>query len=122
MKRLLNRSQAYLNYIFYRDNPGFAILNIWFKDALLQKNGIVKVYWDDERQVNSEEYENLTEEELALMLEDESVEIVSQDKTKVGEIQLPPTPEEMIAAQQTGMMPEPKQTGCLCLRCEGSQG
>jgi hypothetical protein len=33
---------------------------------LLQKNGIVKVYWDDERQVNSEEYENLTEEELAL--------------------------------------------------------
>jgi hypothetical protein len=99
---------SYLNYIFYRDNPGFAILNIWFKDALLQKNGIVKVYWDDERQVNSEEYENLTEEELALMLEDESVEIVSQDKTKVGEIQVPPTPEEMMAAQQTGMMPEPR--------------
>jgi hypothetical protein len=99
---------AYLNYIFYRDNPGFAILNIWFKDALLQKNGIVKVYWDDERQVNSEEYENLTEEELALMLEDETVEIVSQDKTKVGEIQVPPTPEEMMAAQQTGVMPEPR--------------
>jgi hypothetical protein len=99
---------SYLNYIFYRDNPGFAILNIWFKDALLQKNGIVKVYWDDERQVNSEEYENLTEEELALMLEDEAVEIVSQDKTKVGEIQLPPTPEEMMAAQQMGVMPEPK--------------
>ena len=99
---------SYLNYIFYRDNPGFAILNIWFKDALLQKNGIVKVYWDDEKQVNTEEYENLTEEELALMLEDESVEIVSQDKTKVGEIQVPPTPEEMMAAQQTGVMPEPR--------------
>jgi hypothetical protein len=51
---------------------------------------------------------NLTEEELALMLEDEAVEIVSQDKTKVGEIQLPPTPEEMMAAQQMGVMPEPK--------------
>jgi hypothetical protein len=99
---------SYLNYIFYRDNPGFAILNIWFKDALLQKNGIVKVYWDDQKQVNSEEYENLTEEEIALMLEDESVEIVSQDKTKVGEVQLPPTPEEMMLAQQTGIPPEPK--------------
>jgi hypothetical protein len=42
------------------------------------------------------------------MLEDESVEIVSQDKTKVGEIQVPPTPEEMMAAQQTGVMPEPR--------------
>ena len=99
---------SYLNYIFYRDNPGFAILNIWFKDALLQKNGVVKVYWDDQKQVNSEEYENLTEEELALMLEDEAVEIVSQDKTKVGEIQLPPTPEEMMEAHQMVVMPEPK--------------
>jgi hypothetical protein len=37
------------------------------------------------------------------MLEDESVEDrFEQDKTKVGEIQVPPTPEEMMAAQQTG--------------------
>jgi len=99
---------SYLNYIFYRDNPGFSILNIWFKDALLQKNGVVKVYWDDEKQVNSEQYQDLTEEELALMLEDESVEIVEQDKKKVGEIQVPPTPEEMMMAQQSGMPPEMK--------------
>jgi hypothetical protein len=72
---------GYLNYIFYRDNPGFSILNIWFKDALLQKNGVVKVYWDDEKQVNSEEYEDLTEDELTLMLADETVEVVEQDKS-----------------------------------------
>jgi hypothetical protein len=35
---------------------------------LLQKNGVVKVYWDDQKQVNTEEYENLTDEELTLML------------------------------------------------------
>jgi hypothetical protein len=99
---------SYLNYIFYRDNPGFSILNIWFKDALLQKNGVVKVYWDDERQVNSEEYENLTEEELTLMLADETVEVVEQDKRKVGEVPVPPSPEEMMAAQQMGVMPEPR--------------
>ena len=98
----------YLNYVFYRDNPGFAILNMWFKDALLQKNGVVKVYWDDTKQVNSEEYENLTEEELALMLADEAVEIVEQDKKKVGEVELPPSPEDMMMAQQTGIPPEPQ--------------
>jgi hypothetical protein len=99
---------GYLNYIFYRDNPGFSILNIWFKDALLQKNGVVKVYWDDEKQVNSEEYEDLTEDELTLMLADETVEVVEQDKRKVGEVPVPPTPEEMMAAQQMGVMPEPR--------------
>jgi hypothetical protein len=100
---------GYLNYIFYRDNPGFSILNIWFKDALLQKNGVVKVYWDDEKQVNSEQYQDLTEEELALMLEDESVEIISQDKTKVGEIDLPPSPEQMMASQATGIPAQPQK-------------
>jgi len=98
----------YLNYVFYRDNPGFAVLNMWFKDALLQKNGIVKVYWDDTKQVNSEEYENLTEEELALMLADETVEVVEQDKKKVGEIELPPSPEMMMVAQQSGETLEPE--------------
>ena len=98
----------YLNYIFYRDNPGFSILNIWFKDALLQKNGVVKVYWDDEKQVNSEEYENLTEEELTLMLADETVEVVEQDQRQVGEVPVPPSPEEMMAAQQTGVPPVPQ--------------
>jgi hypothetical protein len=98
----------YLNYIFYRDNPGFSILNIWFKDALLQKNGIVKCWWDDEKQVNSEEYENLTEEELTLMLADETVEVVEQDQRQVGEVQVPPTPEEMMMAQQTGVPPVPR--------------
>jgi hypothetical protein len=98
----------YLNYIFYRDNPGFAVLNIWFKDALLQKNGIVKVWWDDTEQVNSEEYENLTEEELTLMLADETVEVVEQDQRQVGEVPVPPSPEEMMAAQQMGVPPVPQ--------------
>ena len=29
------------------------------KDALLEKNGIVKVYWDDSEKVEQETYENL---------------------------------------------------------------
>lgn len=76
----------YLNHIFYRDNPGFAVLNMWFKDALLQKNGIVKVWWDDQKDIQTETYENLTEEELSLMLSDEAVEIAEQEQRQVGEL------------------------------------
>lgn len=83
----------YLNYVFYRDNPGFSVLNIWFKDALLQKNGIIKVWWDDNKDIQTEEYQDLTEQEVALMLQDETVEIVEQEQKQVGEIpQVVPDP------------------------------
>jgi hypothetical protein len=80
---------SYLNWVFYRDNPGFEVLNIWFKDALLQKNGVIKVWWNDEKDVTTESYENLSEEEIALMLADESVEIAEQEAVQVGEVPVP---------------------------------
>ena len=33
------------NWVFYKQNDGFLIMHNWFKDALMQKNGIVKAYW-----------------------------------------------------------------------------
>ena len=69
----------YLNYIFLRDNPGVTIMRDWFFDALLQKNGIVKAYWEDKVDVSREEYEGLTDDELAMLLQDDEIEIVSQD-------------------------------------------
>lgn len=69
----------YLNYIFLRDNNGIQIMHDWFKDALLQKNGIVKAYWEDKIDVNTEEYQGLTDDELALMLQDKDIEIVEQE-------------------------------------------
>ena len=83
---LAKQVTEYLNYIFYRDNPGFHVLNIWFKDALLQKNGVVKVWWDDQKDIQTEEYQDLTEQEVAMMLADETVEIVEQEQKQVGEM------------------------------------
>ncbi len=40
------QATEYVNWIFTRDNPGFLILYTLFKDALLQKNGIAKVWWE----------------------------------------------------------------------------
>lgn len=42
-------SQAtdYVNWIFNQKNPGFIILYDLFKDGLLQKNGIAKVWWEE---------------------------------------------------------------------------
>jgi len=68
----------YCNWVFYRENDGLIILHNWFKDALLQKTGIVKAYWDAKEDVTKEKYKNLTEDELAFLLSDESLEVVRQ--------------------------------------------
>lgn len=64
----------YVNHVVMKDNPGFQILHDWFKDALLQKNGIVKAWWDTEKDEDKESYEGLTDEEFALLLQDEEIE------------------------------------------------
>ena len=68
-----------VNHVFYKDNDGFLILHNWFKDALLQKTGVVKAYWNDEKDVTKEKYEGLTDDELMMLMQDPEVELVSQE-------------------------------------------
>lgn len=68
----------YLNYLFMKKNNGHAICSTWFNDALLQKNGIIKVWWDTRSEEKREEYKGLTQVELAQILEDPEVEPIEQ--------------------------------------------
>ena len=77
------QATEYINWVINRDNQGTILFHNWFKDALLQKNGIVKVYWDDQTDVTKESYKDLNEEELTMILADEEVEVVSQDTEEV---------------------------------------
>ena len=60
---LADQATAYLNHIFYKENDGFQLLYNFFKDALLEKNGILKVYYDETQKVEYETYENLTDKD-----------------------------------------------------------
>lgn len=73
---MAKQSTDYVNHVIMRQNPGFSIIYQWFKDALLQKNGIVKHYWDDSSETLREEYKNLTEEEFTALLLDDGVEVL----------------------------------------------
>lgn len=69
----------YSNWVFYRQNDGLLILHNWFKDALLQKVGVVKAYWEEKTEVNYEKYSDLSEDELAMLLSDPTIEVVEQE-------------------------------------------
>ena len=100
------QATEYCNWVLMNDNPGFEVFQTWFKDALFQKAGVIKVWWNDETSVDKEKYENLSEEELTLLLADGQMEVVKQRQTQIGEVPVPPTPEQMMLAQQTGVPPE----------------
>ena len=79
--QMAKQATDYVNYVIMRQNPGFSILYSWFKDALLQKNGIVKHYWDDTTEITREEYKNLTEEEFTALLIDDEIEVKEHTAT-----------------------------------------
>jgi predicted GNAT family acetyltransferase len=77
------QATEYVNWVMSRDNDGVLLMHNWFKDALLQKNGIVKVYWDEKIDVSKEKYQNLTQDEVTMLLNDPEVEVVNQKTTEV---------------------------------------
>ena len=60
-----------VNHVFYKENDGFLNLYTFFKDALLSKNGIMKIWWSPEKDTEREEYKDLTELELQVLLSDD---------------------------------------------------
>ena len=37
----------FVNLVWNRDNPGFVTMATWFKDALLNRLGVIKIWWED---------------------------------------------------------------------------
>ena len=82
---IAEQASDYCNWIINNDNRGFEIMHNWFKDALILKSGVVKFYWDEIIEVETEEYEGLNEDELTILLADPEVDVVSRDERTVGE-------------------------------------
>lgn len=70
----------YCNYVFYKENEGFLILYTWINDALLQKNGIVKVYWDESEEATREAYRCLDDDEFMKLMNDEELDPIEHSE------------------------------------------
>ena len=82
---MAKQATDYVNYVFTKDNPGWEIMYSWFTDALLSKNGIVKVWWDEYEEEEREEYHNLDEISLISLISDDGVEVVEHTEITEGE-------------------------------------
>jgi len=120
---LADQATNYINYIFNKDNHGFSILYTWFKDALIEKNGIVKVYWDESEKVEQETYQNLNDQEYKLLIADDDVEVVKEEtfvdeKAKAAFQEIKDIATDQ--GQDLGKLPTPKLHNCIIKRTTNS--
>jgi len=65
-----------VNYVFYRQNNGFLALYTFFKDALLTKNGYIKVYYEESERTRKTSYKGLTEPQMVMLTMKQGVEVI----------------------------------------------
>lgn len=63
-----NLETKYCQHIIQEENAGFELFNVWFKDALICKNGVVKAYWEEKTDEAPENYERIGVGELMQLL------------------------------------------------------
>jgi hypothetical protein len=70
----------YINHVFLQQNQGFMVLYSFIKDALLSKNGFVKVWWEETEREEEETYFGLTDDQFMMIASDPDVEIVEHSE------------------------------------------
>lgn len=65
----------YANYIISEENDGFTHAHSVFKDGLMKKLGVFCWYWDDTTTKKAYSLKNISQSDLELLAQDESIEI-----------------------------------------------
>jgi len=109
---------AYTDYVLFRQNDFFDVAQQVILDGLMARVGICKVFWEQRYEAQEEEFQNLTEDELDLLLADDDLELVESETNDIGLISgtierkidtsqvciLPVAPEEFIIEAQAGAL------------------
>lgn len=70
----------YVYSVLMKKNPGFIIIHQFVKDALMQRNGLIKVYFEKIEKQTTEEYTSINEAQLTALLSNDNVEIKEIDE------------------------------------------
>jgi hypothetical protein len=115
---------ASVNHLFMYENNGFFVMHDFFHDAMLMRNGYVKVYWKESKQVSVSRYTGLTEMQLPELLqenENEKIDVLEQREYQIpNPMAPPPMPGQPPAQQLTVFDLKIRRTakrGHVCIDC-----
>lgn len=82
--QIAKQATDYVNYIWNNDNHGFLIFYSWFKDALISKNGVVKIWWDKMPTTQRKRYSGLPDDAFGELAAPKNVQVSEHTKNKDG--------------------------------------
>lgn len=100
---MAEQATDYVNYLLTVDNNGLDIFYSVFKDALMNRGGFVKWWWDDSIEVQTHRFEGLDEGALGLILQEDGVEAMSVEGRPA-----PGMPPEQMAQMEAQGQPAPQ--------------
>ena len=76
---------TYTDYAVHRQNNGFDIFSSVIHDGLLARAGVAKVYWQEMEEIDEQEFTDLTEAELDMLLaSDDNIELLDSTTDDAG--------------------------------------
>lgn len=73
-----------VNHIYNKDNNGFVLTSLIIRSTLMNPNAYIKVYYEEKETSNSEQYQGLTGEQLALLFDNDDYEILAAEEDEQG--------------------------------------
>lgn len=67
----------YVYDVLMKQNEGFILLHECIKDALMQRNGVIKTYYEEESKINVETYTGILPEQMTVLVSQPDVEVRS---------------------------------------------
>jgi len=74
----------YTDYVMFRQNDLFKTMSTVLHDGLTSRVGIAKVYWDTKEDIEPQEFENLTQDELDMILAEDDIELGETETNELG--------------------------------------
>lgn len=74
----------YTDYVMFRQNDAFSVMNSAIHDGLTARVGVAKVFWDEREEVIEEEFNDLNQDELDMLIAQENVELGESKTNEVG--------------------------------------
>lgn len=74
----------YTDYVMFRQNDTFEVMNSAIHDGLTARVGVAKVFWDEKDEVIEEEFTDVNQDELDMLLAQDDVELGDSTTNEVG--------------------------------------
>ena len=74
----------YTDYVMFRQNDIFSTMNTVIHDGLTARVGVCKIFWDEKEEVVEEDFKDVNQDELDMLLAQDDVELGDSETNEVG--------------------------------------